>query len=210
MIKILIVDDHPIVRRGLRTVFSTASDFKVVAEAANGAEAIDNVRNKEIDVVLLDISLPNQNGIEILKQIKSEKPEVAVLMLSVYPEEQYAVRALRDGASGYLTKDTKSSIIMDAIRKVYEGGKYISPTLAENLAFYLESDITKPLHEKLSDREFEVMLLIAEGKKAREIADKLYISEKTVGTYKSRIMKKLNVRNDVELTIYAIRNNLIH
>jgi DNA-binding NarL/FixJ family response regulator len=153
--------------------------------------------------------MPGENGVETLKRIKSKKPDIDVIMLSVYPEDQYAVRAIKAGASGYLTKDTDMSVMLKAIRKVYEGGRYISPVLAESLAAYVERDTERPLHEKLSDREFQVMRMLTKGKKIKEIAEELYLSESTVTTYKSRIMNKLDIRNDVQLAIYAMKHNLV-
>lgn len=209
MIKILIVDDHSLIRVGLKQVISDVDDIVVAGEAASGQEAYEQVMENNFDVVLLDINMPGENGVETLKRIKSKKPDIDVIMLSVYPEDQYAVRAIKAGASGYLTKDTDMSVMLDAIRKVYEGGRYISPVLAESLAAYVEKDSERPLHEKLSDREFQVMRMLTKGKKIKEIAEELYLSESTVTTYKSRIMNKLDIRNDVQLAIYAMKHNLV-
>jgi DNA-binding NarL/FixJ family response regulator len=209
MIKILIVDDHSLIRVGLKQVISDVDDIVVAGEAASGQEAYEKVMENDFDVVLLDINMPGENGVETLKRIKSKKPDIDVIMLSVYPEDQYAVRAIKAGASGYLTKDTDMSVMLKAIRKVYEGGRYISPVLAESLAAYVERDTERPLHEKLSDREFQVMRMLTKGKKIKEIAEELYLSESTVTTYKSRIMNKLDIRNDVQLAIYAMKHNLV-
>lgn len=209
MIDVLIVDDHPIVIAGLKQVFSVTTDIKTTGEANNGQQALEKIEQHHYDVVLLDISMPGENGIELLKIIKAEKPNLPVIILSTHPEDQYAVRALKAGASGYVTKVANPAVLIDAIRKAATGHKYISPTLAENLANYIEVDAPHPLHENLSNREFQVMGMIASGKSINAIADELCISEKTVRTYKARIMEKLNLHNDAQLTRYAIKNNLI-
>ncbi len=209
MIKLLVVDDHPIVIAGLKQVFSITLDITVVDEAYNGQQLFDKVNKSDFDIILLDISFPGESGIELLKRLKIEKPDLPVIMLSTHPEEEYAVRALRAGASGYVTKTTPPKVLIEAIRKVSTGRKYISPSLAENLASYVGTDMQKAFHENLSDREFQVMRMLVSGKKVKEIADALFISDKTVGTYKTRIMEKLHLKNDVQLAIYAIRNKLI-
>ncbi|HOD99276.1 MAG TPA: response regulator transcription factor, partial [Syntrophales bacterium] len=181
-IRILIADDHPIVRAGFKLVISDTQDMTVADEAGNGQEVLNLIRKKDYDIVLLDISMPGRNGLEVLKDLKAEKPKLPVMILSIYPEEQYAVRALRAGASGYMTKASAPNELIAAIRKISQGGKYISASLAEKLTEYLDEDANKPLHEKLSDREYQVMLLIASGKTVSDIADELCLSVKTIST----------------------------
>jgi DNA-binding NarL/FixJ family response regulator len=205
----MIVDDHMIVREGLKQIITESSDIEVVDEASNGTEALDKVKRVECDVLLLDISMPGRSGLEILKDLKNEAPAISVLILTMHPEEQYAVRVLKAGASGYLTKESAPDELIDAIRKVSEGGKYISSTLAEKLAFDLEIDTGKPRHEALSDREFEVMCLIASGKTVTEIADEIVLSVKTISTYRSRILEKMRMKTNAELTYYSIKNQLV-
>ena len=209
MIKILIADDHPIVRKGLKEIIEVTPDMMVGDEASNGQEALEKVRKNDFDVVLLDISMPGRSGLEILKELKSEKPELSVLILSMHPEEQYAVRVLKAGASGYLTKESAPDELIAAIRKASIGRKYVSSSLGEKLAFDLEIDSEKPLHETLSDREYEVMRMIASGKTISEIAKKLFLSVKTISTYRSRILEKMRVKSNVELTHYALKHGLV-
>lgn len=209
MIKIIIVDDHRIVREGLKQIISDTSDISVVDEASNGQEAINKIRNNDCDVMLLDISMPGRSGLEILKEIKNESPKLSILILTMHPEEQYAVRVLRAGASGYLTKESAPDELIEAIRKVSDGGKYISSTLAEKLAFNLEVDTGKPLHQTLSDREFEVMCMISSGKTVTEIADEMSLSVKTISTYRTRILDKMRMKTNAELTYYSIKNDLV-
>ncbi len=208
-IRILIADDHPIVRAGFKLVISDTQDMTVADEAGNGQEVLNLIRKKDYDIVLLDISMPGRNGLEVLKDLKAEKPKMPVMILSIYPEEQYAVRALRAGASGYLTKASAPNELISAIRKVSEGGKYISASLAEKLTEYLDEDANKPLHEKLSDREYQVMLLIASGKTVSDIADELCLSVKTISTYRSHIIDKMRMKNNAEITLYAVQNKLV-
>lgn len=208
MIKILIADDHAIVRRGLRQILAETHDMIVAGEAHDGQELIDKVRAERWDVVILDISMPGRGGLDILKQLKSEHPKLPVLMLTMHPEDQYAVRVLRAGASGYLTKESAPDHLVEAIRKVARGGKYISAHLAETLAFNLES-IERPLHELLSDREFQVMRMIASGKTVREIGEELSLSVKTISTYRARILEKMRMKNNAEITHYMIRKELV-
>jgi len=190
-ISILIADDHPIVRAGFKLVISDTQDMTVADEAGNGQEVLNLIRKKDYDIVLLDISMPGRNGLEILKDLKTEKPKLPVMILSIYPEEQYAVRALRAGASGYMTKASAPNELIAAIRKISQGGKYISASLAEKLTEYLDEDAAKPLHEKLSDREYQVMLMIASGKTVSDIAAELCLSVKTISTYRSHIIDKM-------------------
>lgn len=209
MIKILIADDHAIVREGLKQIVVETSDMVVADEASTGHEVLDKVRNNEYTVVVLDISMPGGDGLNILKQIKREKHKLPVLVLSVHSEEQYAVRALRAGAAGYLTKESAPSELISAIRRVSGGRKYISPLLAEKLALDLESDREKPRHETLSDREYQVMCMIASGKRVKEISEELCLSVKTISTYRSRILEKMRMNNNAELTHYAIKHGLV-
>jgi len=209
MIKILIADDHPVVRKGLKEIIEETPDMVVGGEASNGQEALEKVRKCDFDIVVLDISMPGISGLDILKQLKSEKPELSILVLSMHPEEQYAVRVLRAGASGYLTKERAPDELIAAIRKASKGGKYISSALAEKLAFDLEIDAERPLHETLSDREYEVMCMIASGKTLKEIAEELFLSVKTISTYRSRILEKMRMNSNAKLTHYAIKNGLV-
>jgi DNA-binding NarL/FixJ family response regulator len=209
MIKILVADDHAIIRKGLKQIVSDKSDMLVHGEAANGHEVLNKIRKTDYDAVVLDISMPGMDGLDILKQLKIEKPKLPVLVLSIHPEEQYAMRALKAGASGYLTKESIPDEMITAIRKIVHGGKYISPTLAEKLACYLETDIEKQLYETLSDREYQVMIMIANGKTITEIANGLSLSVKTISTYRSRILEKMKMKNNAELTHYAIRQKLV-
>lgn len=209
MIRILIADDHAIVRAGLKQIVAETSDMIVADEASSGHEALNKVWKNDYDVVVLDITMPGINGLDVLKQLKSQMPELPVLVLSIHPEEQYAVRVLRAGASGYLTKESASDELIMAIRKVSLGRKYVTASLAEKLAFDLETDVEKPLHETLSDREYQVMCMIASGKTVNEIAEELFLSVKTVSTYRSRILEKMKMKSNAELTYYAIKHRLV-
>lgn len=209
MIKILIADDHAIVRRGLKQILTETADMVVAGEAHNGQELLEKMRSDQWDVVVLDISMPGRGGLDILKQLKSERPKLPVLMLTIHPEDQYAVRVLRAGASGYLTKESAPDHLVEAIRKVARGGKYVSPHLAERLAFNLESISEQPLHEALSDREFQVLRLIASGKTVKEIGEELSLSVKTISTYRTRILEKMKMKNNAEMTHYAIQQKLV-
>lgn len=209
MIKILIADDHAIVRRGLKQILTETADMVVAGEAHNGQELLEKMRSDQWDVIVLDISMPGRGGLDILKQLKSERPKLPVLMLTIHPEDQYAVRVLRAGASGYLTKESAPDHLVEAIRKVARGGKYISPHLAERLAFNLEPISERPLHEALSDREFQVLRLIASGKTVKEIGEELSLSVKTISTYRTRILEKMKMKNNAEMTHYAIQQKLV-
>jgi two-component system, NarL family, invasion response regulator UvrY len=208
-IRILIADDHPIVRAGFKQVLSETPDMVVADEAGNGQEVLAYLKKKKYDVVLLDISMPGKNGLEILKDLKGDFPKLPVLILSIYPEEQYAIRALRAGASGYLTKASAPNELISAIRKISKGGRYISTSLAEKLANFLDADMTKLPHENLSDREHQVMLLLASGKTVSEIAENLNLSVKTISTYRSHILEKMKMKNNAEITLYAVQNKLM-
>jgi two-component system invasion response regulator UvrY len=209
VIRILISDDHAIVREGIKQILADTDDLVAAGEATNGHEVIEHVRREDWDTVLLDLAMPGKDGLETLKEIKREKPKLPVLVLSIYPEEQYAVRALKAGASGYLTKESAPEELIAAIRKVSQGGKYISASLAEKLASHLELDSDKPVHDTLSDREYQVMLMIASGKTVKEIADDMCLSVKTVSTYRVRALSKMGMKNNSEFTYYAIKYGLI-
>jgi DNA-binding NarL/FixJ family response regulator len=208
-INILIADDHPIVREGFKQVLSETTDMVVAGEASNGQEVLNLIRKNKYDVVLLDISMPGRSGLEILKELRSEYAKLPILIVSIYPEEQYAVRAFRAGASGYLTKASAPHELIEAIRKVSKGGRYVSSSLAEELTYYLDVDATRAPHETLSDREYQVMLLIASGKTVSGIAEELCLSVKTISTYRTHILKKMNVKNNAEITLYAVQNKLV-
>jgi two-component system invasion response regulator UvrY len=209
MINILIADDHTIVRKGLKQILAETQDMVVAGEASNGFEVMEKVKNNHYDVLLLDISMPGKSGLDILRELKTESPKLPVLVLSMYPEEQYAVRVLRAGASGYLTKESAPDELVVALRKVAQGKKYVSPSLAEKLAVDLEVDASRPAHEMLSDREYQVLCMIASGKTVGEIAEKVSLSAKTISTYRARILEKMNMKNNAELTHYAIQNKLV-
>lgn len=207
--KILITDDHKIVRDGLKEILKQVPKIEDIVEANDGAEALVHFNREKFDLVLLDISLPDMTGLEVLKAIIQKKPAQKVLILSMHPQEQYAIRALKLGASGYLTKGTAAEELITAIKKINSGGKYITTSLAESIADHLDKDFSKPLHDTLSQREFEIMLKIAAGKPLHEIGNELYISAKTVSTYRSRIMEKMGLRKNAELIQYCIRNGLV-
>ncbi len=209
MIKVLIADDHPIVRQGLRQILSEIPDMVVAGEAVNGQQALDQVRAGGWDVLVLDITMPDRSGLDILKELKHQQPHLPVLVLSIHAEEQFAVRLLKAGASGYLTKENAPDELVKAIRKVVDGGKYISQSLAESLAFSLDVASDRPPHETLSDREFQVMQLIASGKPLTEIAEELSLSAKTVSTYRTRLLEKMNLKTNAEIVRYAIENGLV-
>ncbi|HNR52014.1 MAG: Response regulator UvrY [Deltaproteobacteria bacterium ADurb.BinA179] len=209
MIRVLVVDDHPIVREGLKQILSDTEDILVVDEADSGQAVLTSAARSNFDVVLLDISMPGRDGLEVLRELKQQKPKLPVLILSMYPEEHYAVRVLRAGASGYLTKSSAPDELISAIRKVASGRKYISSTLAERLTYELDRDADRPMHEVLSDREYQVMHMISTGKSVKEIAEALGLSVKTVSTYRSRIMEKMNMKNNAEIVLYAVQNKLI-
>ncbi|HOT44146.1 MAG TPA: response regulator transcription factor [Spirochaetota bacterium] len=209
MKRIIIADDHEIVRAGLKQIIADDPELSVEGEAGDGQELLEKLRKNRYDVVLLDMKMPGRSGLEILKQLKMEHPSLPVLVLSMHPEEQYAVRTIRAGASGYITKETAPDRLVEAIRKVCSGGKYISASLAEQLADSVADSRSKPPHEYLTDREFQVMSMIASGKTITEIAKELFLSVKTISTYRQRILEKMNMKNNAELTHYVISNNLI-
>ncbi|MBL7128118.1 MAG: response regulator transcription factor [Ignavibacteria bacterium] len=207
--KVLIADDHTIVREGLKKILSSLPEIESVEEAGNGQEVINMVAEAKFDMIILDISMPGKSGLEVLKELKQKNPNLAVLILSVNPEEQYAIRALKSGASGYISKSSASDELVNAVRIIHAGGKYITQNIAEKLVNEIEEDNVKAPHEKLSNREYQVMCMIAAGKSIREIADYLSLSVKTVSVYRVRVLEKLKMRNNSELTYYAIKNKLI-
>jgi DNA-binding NarL/FixJ family response regulator len=208
MIRIVIADDHPIVRAGMKQILAADPGLTVSAEAGDGHELLEKTRSDQFDVVVLDITMPGMNGLDVLKQLKMEKPKLPVVILSLHPEARYALRVLKAGASGYVTKSSAPDELIKAIRKVIKGGKYVSPAFAEQLATHIDADYEELPHEMLSDREFQVMRLIASGKSVTQIADELFLSVKTVSTYRSRILEKMKMKNNAELMHYAIRNKL--
>lgn len=209
VIKVLIADDHAVVRAGLKQMLAGNPDISIVDEVDNGFDAVDKVRRNDYSVVVLDIAMPGKSGLDALKEIKLERPSLPVLMLSMYPEDQYAIRVLRSGASGYLTKECVPDELATAVRVVSQGRKYISPSLAERLAVNLDVESTQEPHELLSDREYQVLCMLASGKSPSEIAHDLAISAKTVSTYRTRILEKMQLKNNAELTSYAIQYHLI-
>ncbi|GBE03513.1 MAG TPA: response regulator transcription factor [Nitrospirae bacterium] len=209
MLKILIADDHAIVREGIKQILAEIPEKVTTDEAINAQEVIQKVWENEYDMVLLDISMPGRSGLDVLKQLRSEKPALKILILSMHPEEQYAIRALKAGASGYLTKESTPHELTEAIKKVSIGKKYVSASLAETLASHLETTVEKPLHEALSNREFEVMCMIASGKTVKEIAEDLSLSVKTISTYRTRILGKMNMKNNSQITHYTIQSRLV-
>ena len=209
MIKIFVADDHAIVRRGLKQIISETHDMLVAAEADRGDDLLSKVFQEHYDLVLLDISMPGTNGLEVLKQLKKKRPRLPVLMLSIYPEEQYAMRALKAGASGYLTKESAPEELIAAIRKISKGGKYVSPSLAEKIISQLDTNEGKPLHATLSNREYQVMCMFASGKKVKEIADALALSIQTISTYRMRILDKMRLNGIGDLIRYAVKHRLV-
>lgn len=209
MIRLLICDDHALVREGFKQILAEVPDLRVAGEAAEGPEAIQKIRHGGIDVVLLDIALPGRDGLDVLKQVHQEFPKLPVLIVSTYPEKQYALRCLRLGASGYLNKGVDPTELIAAIRKVAQGGMFVSPTVAETLASAMRQNTGQPPHELLSQREYQVFTLIATGKSLTDIAAQLSLSLNTVSTYRARIMEKIDTHNDVETALYAVRHHLV-
>jgi len=209
MKKVLVADDHAVVREGIKQIIAETADMVVAGEAADGWEVLEKARGGDYDVVVLDISMPGKDGIEILKELKRERPGVPVLILSMHPEEQYALRAIRAGASGYVTKESAPDELVAAIRKVLRGSKYITSALAERLVLDIEVGSEESLHQKLSDRELQVLCLLAEGKTVNKIGRELYLSAKTISTYRSRILQKMGMKRNAELIRYAIKHGLV-
>jgi DNA-binding NarL/FixJ family response regulator len=209
MIRVIIADDHAVVRRGLQHIVDESSDMRVVGEATNVVELLELVSRQACDVVVLDISMPGRSGLDVLKDFKRDRPKLPVLVLSIHPEEQYAIRAFRSGAAGYLTKDAVPDQLIKALRKLVSGGRFLSASLAERLAGQLSADGSGAPHEALSDREYEVMCMLASGKSVTQIAGDLALSVKTVSTYRTRILEKMKLENNAQITHYAIQNRLI-
>jgi len=209
MIRLLICDDHILIRQGLKQILADVPDLMVVAEAFDGPSVLRCAHAGGIDVILLDIALPGRDGLEVLKQLREEHPTLPVLILSTYPEKQYAVRCLKLGAAGYLNKGAEQSQLVNALRKVSQGGIYVSPATAESLAMALRHDSERPPHEQLSAREYQVFSLIAAGNTQSHIAQSLSLSLNTVSTYRARVLEKISVNNDVELALYAVRHQLV-
>ena len=209
MIRVLVADDHAVVRKGLVQILSDTESIRVVGEAPNAAEAIRQLRQTPCDVLLMDVSMPGKNGIEALKIVKEEFPQIKVLILSMYPEDQFGVRALKAGASGYLTKDSAPEKLIEALERIVSGKRYITPEMAELLAESMGPASEIAPHHTLSDREFQTLRLIASGKKLSEIADTLALSPKTVSVYRTRLLEKMRLSNNAELTHYAIKHGLV-
>jgi two-component system, NarL family, invasion response regulator UvrY len=209
MLRVLIADDHTVVRRGLRQILLEGFPNALVEEVPDAEELIKRIINAEWDLVISDLSMPGRSGLEALQQIKQLQPKLPVLILSIHPEEQYAIRVLKAGASGYLSKDMAPDELVIAVQKVMLGKKYITDTIAEKLATVLGNDSDKALHEMLSDREFTVLKLLASGKSVSEIAESMFLSVTTVSTYRTRLMTKMNMKNNADLTLYAIENKLL-
>jgi len=208
MTKALIADDHPIVRQGLKQLLSEEPDMEMVGEAADSNEVLELAGQQDWDIVILDITMPGRGGLDVLKELRQNYPGLPVLILSIHPEDQYAVRALKAGAAGYLTKESAPEELIRAMRTVLKGKKYISASLAEKLADYLEREDQKNIHEILSDREYQVMVMITRGKSIKEIAEDLSLSIKTISTYRARIFEKMKMKSNAELIRYAINKNL--
>lgn len=208
MVRILIADDHPVVREGLKKMFEKVSDISIAGEASNGQEVLNKIEQNDYDLVLLDISMPGRDGLDILRELTRKRPHLPILILSMHSEEQYAIRSLKAGASGYLTKKSISDELIKAVQEVACGGKYITSSLSEKLASYIRNNTEKPIHEFLSDREHLVMRMIVKGRTRKEIAKELSLSVNTISTYRARILKKLKMKNSAELIQYAIEKHL--
>jgi DNA-binding NarL/FixJ family response regulator len=208
-IRVLIADDHAIVRQGLRQILSDTDDMEVTGEAGNGVEAVQLARQHEWDVMLMDVSMPDRNGIDALKMVRKEFPRLPVLILSMYPEDQYAIRALKAGAAGYLTKQSAPEQLVTAIRQVASGKKYVSAALALELAEAITDDSGRPAHETLSDREYQTLCMIASGRTLTQIGEELNLSVKTVSVYRARLLEKMRLANNAELTHYALKHGLV-
>lgn len=208
-IKVFVVDDHAVVRQGIKHIIAQNSDMEVVGEASHGNEALRKIQNTDVDVILMDIEMPEKSGWEVMSQIKSLYPRLGVIILSIFPENHYGVRLIKAGASGYLTKSSAPEQLVQAIRTVSAGGKFISPSLGEKLIQELDKKGDQPLHSILSEREFQVFCMIASGKKTKEIADELSLSITTISTHRSNILEKMGMKNNAELIHYALKNGLV-
>jgi len=209
MIRILLADDHAVVRQGVKQILAETYSQAIFGEARNAHELLMMVENERWDIVILDLSMPDGNGLEALKQIKHGHPQLPVIILSMFPEDQYAVRTIKAGAAGYLNKESAPEELVQAIRKVLHGGEYISPSVAEELVLYARRDDDQPLYKHLSDREYQVLCLLASGKEVKEISTELGLSDKTISTYRARLLEKMNMKTNAELTYYAIQNGLV-
>jgi len=207
--RILIADDHPVVRHGLKQILAAEARVSVVGEAKNGNEMLELARKLEWDIAIVDFSMPGKSGLDLLKELKREHPRRPVLVLSMYPEEVHATRVLKAGGAGYLNKASASEELMNALRKIGSGGKYVSPSLAEKMVVELTPGNERPLHDELSDREYRVMWLLASGKQVKRIGKEMYLSASTISTYRSRILKKLRLTSNAELVRYAIKHQLV-
>jgi two-component system, NarL family, invasion response regulator UvrY len=208
MIRVLVADDHPIVRQGVRQIVAATNNIIVAAEATNGRELLECARIVAHDLILLDLSMPGTDGLDLLKQLKRERPKIPVVILTMYSEDQFAIRALKAGAAGYLIKDCDAAELISAVRRVVAGGRHLSPNVAERLAGHLAGDTEKPLHDRLSDREYQVFRMMAAGRSTREISADLSLSVKTISTYRSRIFEKMHMKSAAELATYVVRNRL--
>ena len=209
MIRVLLADDHTLFRDGVRRLLSSEANFEVVAETGRGQEVLGLAKESDPDVVLLDVSMPGRGGLETLADLKDRSPEIKVLMLTVHPEDHFAIRCIKSGADGYMTKDAEPEELIQAIRRVASGRKYITGELAEQLALTVGQDFEEQPHERLSDREFQVMRMIGAGRTVSEIAEELHLSVKTISTYRTRVLEKMNLRNNSEIMQYAIRQELV-
>ena len=209
MIRALITDDHAVIRRGLKELLGDSRRIEVAGEASTAQEALQHVRSGRWDVLILDINLPDKNGLDLLRELKAERPDLPILILTVCPEDQFAVRALRSGAAGYLTKASAPAQLVDAVEKVASGGRYVSPAVAERLAVLMGGEYEGLPHESLSEREYQVTRMLASGKTVSQIAEEMNLSVKTVSTYRSRVLDKMGMRTNAELTYYAVRNQLV-
>ncbi len=209
MIKVLIADDHEVFRIGLKLILTKDPDISVIDEANNGAEALNKISNTDYDILIVDISMPGLSGLDVLKELKTIKPDLPVLVLSFYPEDQYAVRVLKKGADGYITKEAAPDVLVSAVKQICHGHKFITPSIAEKLALYVESESDKKDHELLSDREYLVFKRLAAGVPNKIIASEMGLSEKTISTYKMRILEKMKMDTNAQLTHYALKENLL-
>lgn len=209
MINVLIADDHPVVRRGLKNILSSASDIAVKGEASNGKELLEYLKVEDVDVILLDITMPQMDGLEAIGRIKTEYPEVAVLVLSMNPEEIFGLRALKLGASGYLNKDSAPEQLVSAIHRVASGKVFVSPLLADTLATHMSKGTASLPHERLSNREYQVMIMIARGESLKQIANELSLSVKTISTHRFNILQKMKLENNAQIVSYALQNGLL-
>jgi len=210
MVRVLVADDHAIVRRGLKLILSEEFNSLIMGEARNGRELLEQIQKSEWDIIVLDITMPGKSGLDLLKELRQLKPALQVLILSMHSEDQFALRAFKAGAAGYMTKENAPEELVKAIKKVLGGGKYVSATLAEKLVVGLDAQTDRPIHEALSDREYQVLCMIASGKTVSEVAEELMLSVKTISTYRTRILEKLRMKTNAELTHYAVKHKLIY